>query len=234
MKVFSGTSGYSYKEWQGKFYPDKLKATQMLGFYASQLPTVEINNTFYRLPKASVLQSWKEQVPNHFRFSIKASQHITHKKRLRDAQEETAYLFKVLDALGDHLGVVLFQLPPYVRKDVERLSAFIETLPDQVPTSFEFRHDSWRCDDVLETLTQHGCAWCITDIDGKEIPDIPQTTDWGYLRLRRGSYSDTDLGAWVERIKSQRWKSAYVFFKHEDEAIGPELATRFSTLIEAA
>ena len=148
MNVYTGTSGYSYKEWQGVFYPEKIPANKMLAFYAGELPAVEINNTFYRLPKASVLEQWRSQVPDGFRFIIKASRRITHIKRLKDAEDETTYLFETLQSLKNTLGVVLFQLPPFLRKDLERLAEFIAILPAQSRASFEFRHPTWYDDEV--------------------------------------------------------------------------------------
>ncbi len=230
LNILSGTSGYSYKEWKGKFYPQKLANHRMLEFYAQHLPAVEINNTFYRLPKPNVLQNWAAQVPETFRFSIKASQRITHKKRLRDAGEETAYLFEALKTLGERLGVVLFQLPPYLRKDVDRLAAFTRKLPASVPVAFEFRHESWHSDEVLDLLRDAACAWCVTDAVDGESPDIPVTAKWAYVRLRRERYSEASLRQWKQRLREHDFELAYVFFKHEDEAGGPELAQRFLAL----
>lgn len=230
MNLYAGTSGYSYKEWKGNFYPQKLPAAQMLRHYAQQLPAVEINNTFYRLPTPSLLTSWCEQVPLNFRFAIKAPRRITHIKRLKDAQDETAYLLRTLDTLGARLGVVLFQLPPYQRKDLARLQAFIDLLPEQTPAAFEFRAQSWFEDSVFELLRARDFALCIADTDGVQIPAIVATAGWGYLRLRRAQYKDGELVNWVRQIRAQPWKHAYVFFKHEDEGIGPKLATEFLQL----
>ena len=230
MNLYAGTSGYSYKEWKGNFYPQKLPAAQMLRHYAQQLPAVEINNTFYRLPTPSLLNSWCEQVPPNFRFAIKAPRRITHIKRLKDAQDETAYLLRTLDTLGARLGVILFQLPPYQRKDLARLQAFIDLLPEQTPAAFEFRAQSWFEDSVFELLRARDFALCIADTDGVQIPAIVATASWGYLRLRRAQYKDGELVNWVRQIRAQPWKHAYVFFKHEDEGIGPKLATEFLQL----
>ncbi len=230
MNLYAGTSGYSYKEWKGNFYPQKLPAAQMLRHYAQQLPAVEINNTFYRLPTPSLLTSWCEQVPPNFRFAIKAPRRITHIKRLKDAQDETAYLLRTLDTLGARLGVILFQLPPYQRKDLARLQAFIDLLPEQTPAAFEFRAQSWFEDSVFELLRARDFALCIADTDGVQIPAIVATAGWGYLRLRRAQYEDGELVNWVRQIRAQPWKHAYVFFKHEDEGIGPKLATEFLQL----
>ncbi|MGE5816844.1 MAG: DUF72 domain-containing protein [Deltaproteobacteria bacterium] len=231
MKVWVGTSGYSYKEWLGNFYPEDLSPKEMLRSYASRLPAVEINNTFYRLPKESVLASWAEQVPAEFRFVLKAAQKITHVKRLKDAGAEVEYLFRVAGALGQHLGAILFQLPPNLRKDVERLERFLTLVPDGRAVAFEFRHPSWFDDEVLALLRARNCALCLADTDETQNPDLTPTATWGYMRLRRSDYSHDDLLKWRERILAQNWDHAFVFFKHEDEGIGPKLGREFVDLL---
>lgn len=231
MKVWVGTSGYSYKEWLGNFYPEDLSPKEMLRSYASRLPAVEINNTFYRLPKESVLASWAEQVPAEFRFVLKAAQKITHVKRLKDAGAEVEYLFRVIGALGQHLGAILFQLPPNLRKDVERLERFLTLVPDGRAVAFEFRHPSWFDDEVLALLRARNCALCLADTDETQNPDLTPTATWGYMRLRRSDYSHDDLLKWRERILAQNWDHAFVFFKHEDEGIGPKLGREFLDLL---
>jgi uncharacterized protein YecE (DUF72 family) len=226
MKFYVGMSGYSYKEWKGSFYPDDLPDKDMLRHYAEKLPAVEINNTFYRLPRASVIETWGKQVKDGFRFSIKASRRITHMKRLRNTEDETGYLLKTVAALGDRLGAVLFQLPPFLQKDVAKLQAFLPLIPDHVQAAFEFRHDSWMDDDVLQCLQDRNCALCLADAEEGETK-IVSTADWGYARLRRASYSDEELAEWAEQLRSRRWNEAYVFFKHEEAVAGPELADRF-------
>jgi uncharacterized protein YecE (DUF72 family) len=227
MKLYAGTSGYSYKEWKGFFYPEKIAPDQMLAFYATRLPAVEINNTFYRLPRKDVLEAWSSQVPASFRFVIKASQKITHMKRLKGADEETRYLMDVVGVLGDKLGVVFFQLPPNFKKDVERLAAFLAALPATVPIAFEFRHASWFDDEAYGLLRSHNVALCLADTDEElEVP-LVSTADWGYLRLRRPGYPADELEKWRTWIAGQKWKQAFVFFKHEDEAAGPKMAVEF-------
>jgi uncharacterized protein YecE (DUF72 family) len=228
VKLWVGTSGYSYKEWLGKFYPERLPAKELLRFYASRLASVEINNTFYRLPKEDTVASWADQVPAEFRFAIKASQKITHVKRLKESTEEVAHLYRVLSVLGGRLGPVLFQLPPSFRNDAQRLNEFLAHLPERAAAAFEFRHRSWLDDRVLASLRARNCALCLADTDEAETPDLIPTATWGYLRLRRSNYSAADLRAWKERILSQGWSEAYVFFKHEDEAAGPRLAAAFA------
>ena len=231
MKLWVGTSGYSYKKWLGPFYPERLPSKEMLRFYASRLASVEINNTFYRLPKEDVVASWAEQVPAEFRFAVKASQKITHVKRLRETAEEVAYLYRTVSLLGGRLGPVLFQLPPSLRSDVQRLNKFVSDLPEGAVAAFEFRHPSWLNDEALACLRARNCALCIADTDEAETPDLIPTATWGYLRLRRSNYSADDLRAWKERILSQGWNEAYVFFKHEDKGIGPRSAAEFVNLV---
>jgi uncharacterized protein YecE (DUF72 family) len=230
VKLWVGTSGYSYKAWLGNFYPERLAAKEMLRFYAGRLPTVEINNTFYRLPKESVLQSWAEQVPDGFRFVLKAPQKITHVKRLKDAAQEVEYLFRVATVLDSHSGATLFQLPPYLRKNLETLKTFLSILPAGRAVAFEFRHPSWFDEEVFACLRKHNCALCVAEMDETENPNLVATAGWGYIRLRRSAYSRADLLNWKERILAQQWDHAYVFFKHEDEGIGPKLAAEFLEL----
>ena len=227
MRLSVGTSGYSYKGWRGPFYPEDVPAREMLRFYGEKLPAVEINNTFYRLPKASVLESWAGQVPASFRFAIKASRRITHFKRLKDAGEETGYLLRTTQSLGDRLGAILFQLPPQLRCDTDRLSTFLDLLPNGTRAAFEFRHPSWMDDAVWATLKERNYACVFADQDGEDRPEPVATANWGYLRLRRSEYARADLLAWVKRIYAQDWDEAFVFFKHEDEGAGPKLAMTF-------
>src|SRR5688572_4268916 len=230
MKLYVGTSGYSYKGWKGSFYPEKIPAGDMLSYYSARLPAVELNNTFYRLPQRSMVESWRTQVPESFRFSVKASQRITHFKRLKEAAAETKYMLETVSALEDRLGVVLFQLPPNMKKDLERLETFLQELPKDTPAAFEFRHPTWFDYDVIELLRSQHRALCVSDTDEFPTSHIDKTADWGYLRLRRVHYSETDLAEWLKRIEAQQWKTVYVFFKHEDEGTGPKLAAQFINL----
>ena len=228
-----GTSGYSYKEWKGPFYPEDLAAGDMLRYYGERLNGVEINNTFYRMPKTSVLEDWSAQVPESFRFSIKASRKITHFKRLKpEAADETDYLVGAVRALGPKLGVLLFQLPPNLKKDVERLRGFLEMLPKDMPAAFEFRHDSWADDEVADVLRAHGAALCCADTEeGGEDAPLTATAPFGYLRLRRPTYERADLERWAAHIAEQPWERAFVFFKHEDEGAGPKMAAAFREVV---
>lgn len=231
MRCHAGTSGFSYDAWKGPFYPEGLKAKDMLAFYASRLETVEINNTFYRLPRASVLEGWAAQVPETFRFVIKASQRITHQARLQGTKETVDYLWQACSALGARLGPILFQLPPNLRADVERLKRFTSELPAGLRAVFEFRHPSWEAAEVHEVLRQAQAALCLSEREDNDAdPALVPTADFGYLRLRKPSYSEADLASWVERVRSQPWQEVFVFFKHEDEGIAPRLALRFREL----
>ena len=228
MTLHVGTSGYSYKEWKGSFYPEKIPAKDMLHYYSERLSTVEINNTFYRMPQQSMLENWKEQVPGSFRFSLKASQRITHFKRLKETDEETKYFLETATtALADQLGVILFQLPPNMKKDLERLETFLTLLPPITPAAFEFRHPTWFDDDVLELLRSQNRPLVVSDTDDLPTTHIDKTADWGYLRLRRVNYSEENLVEWAARIRDQNWKETFLFFKHEDAGTGPRLAAQF-------
>jgi uncharacterized protein YecE (DUF72 family) len=231
MKIYVGTSGYSYKEWQGKFYPEKISSHEMLRFYAQRLGTVEINNTFYRMPTVSVLTSWTEQVPKDFVFAFKVPQVITHVKRLRNAGSEIEYFFRALSVLQNKLGSVLFQFPKSFRADPKALEDFLVLIPGQTLCAFEFRSPSWLDARILELLRKSGYGLCIVDSDENPANAIISTASWGYLRLRRSDYTDADLSSWVEKIFLQKWKQVFIFFKHEDAAKGPELAIRFQELV---
>jgi len=230
MRVLPGTSGFSYKAWKGSFYPEDLPDSEMLRYYSSRLPAVEINNTFYRMPRAALLQSWAEQVPDGFAFALKATQQITHRKRLKDAQEAVSFFLQVATTLGDRLGPVLFQLPPNLKKDLPRLTDFLALLPPSCRAAFEFRHESWFDDEVFGALSSARAALCWAEDEDLATPN-ESTAGWGYLRLRRPDYSGADLAAWAERIRGQPWSEAYVFFKHEDEGTGPRLADELRALL---
>jgi uncharacterized protein YecE (DUF72 family) len=229
--VFIGTSGYGYKEWKGKFYPEKLVPNEMLGFYASHFNAVEINNTFYHRPSPGILSNWAAQVPEDFVFALKAPQVITHLKRLKNVADEVDYLFHTISVLERKLGPVLFQLPKSFRADYPLLRAFLKLIPNSMACAFEFRHPSWFTEEVLDLLRQKGCSLCLADLDENPVAEIRSTTTWGYLRMRRSEYSQSDLSLWAERIRSQKWARAFAFFKHKEEAIGPETAVRFRKLM---
>jgi uncharacterized protein YecE (DUF72 family) len=230
MSLYVGTSGYSYKEWKGNFYPEKIPAKEMLHFYSGRLRTVEINATFYRMPQPSMLENWKEQVPGNFRFALKAPQRITHIKRLKETDEETKYFFETAAVLADQLGVVLFQLPPNMKKDLPRLESFLAQLPQATRAAFEFRHPTWFDDDVLDLLRSQNRALVVSDTDDMPTTLIDRTANWGYLRLRRVNYSEENLAEWLGRIRDQNWQETFLFFKHEDAGTGPKLAAQFLEL----
>ena len=230
MKLYVGTSGFSYKQWKGKFYPRGLPERQMLHYYGEHFRAVEINHTFRRMPEPSTLKDWADSVPADFVFALKAPQRITHFQRLKPAGGSLAELVKVSGALKRRLGPLLFQLPANFRKDVPRLRDFLTKLRSRRRAAFEFRNASWFDDEVFGLLQDHQAALCFSDeVDDLEVPFIA-TANWGYLRLRRTRYGDKSLKDWVKRVRKQKWKDAFVFFKHEDEAKGPALATRFVKL----
>ena len=219
-RLLAGASGYSYKEWKGNFYPEKLKADAMLAWYAERLPTVEINNTFYRMPKVAVLENWAQTTPEDFRFAIKASRRITHLARLKSdaAADSVAFLYKNLAALSVKRGPVLFQLPPFLKKDLSRLSEFLRLLPEGHQAAFEFRNDSWFADDVYDALKSAGAALCLSEREDNAPPPLVQTAAWGYVRLRLESYSDGDLEQWAAKLAATGWREIYAYFMHEPTA----------------
>lgn len=222
-----GTSGYSYPRWKGGFYPADLPSDRMLAAYAARFSAVEINNTFYRMPRASVLEAWAAQVPESFRFVLKASRRITHQKRLVDADDDVAYLYSQARALGDRLGGILYQLAPTLRKDPPRLQAFLRSLPTDARAIIEFRHASWLDEETYELLREAGAVLCLADAEA-DLPATPlvDLAGWGYVRLRRPAYDDAELADWRQRIE-RTWEDAYVIFMHEDDGEAPELAERF-------
>lgn len=230
MDLRPGTSGFSYDEWKGPFYPEDVAKDAMLSFYAAHLPAVEINNTFYRMPKGAVLEKWCAEVPATFRFVLKAPQRITHHRKLRDP-DSVAYFFSQAAHLGERMGPTLFQLPPWLKKDVPLLTDFLATVPPERRIALEVRSSTWLDDEVLEILRARDVALCIADFDESErsIPFVP-TASWGYLRLRAERYDDAQLREWIDRVSAQPWSSAWVFFKHEGEGVAPRLAMRFGEL----
>jgi uncharacterized protein YecE (DUF72 family) len=230
MHVMTGTSGFSYTAWRGSFYPDKYPEAKMLAFYASKLGAVEINNTFYRMPNPSLLERWAAETPASFRFALKSPRQITHMKKLIDVGDAVARLAETARALADRLGPILFQLPPFLRKDLGLLEAFLATLPAGLRAAVEFRHASWLADDVYDVLRRHEAALCVADSEDLATP-LEATAGWGYLRLRRQDYDQAALRSWAERLQAQRFEEAFVFFKHEDEGAGPALADSFKSMM---
>jgi len=228
VRLLAGTSGYAFKEWKGPFYPEDLGDDGMLSYYASRFPMCEINNTFYRLPKEHVLQEWAAQVPDGFTFAIKASQKITHYARLKpEAASALEFLLRNTATLGDKLGPILFQLPPNLKRDVERLRAFVATLPPDRRYTVEFRHDSWFDDEVFDLLRTRDIALCITEQPEFASP-VVATATWGYARLHRFDYAAASLAEWARRLAAQAWSDAYVVFKHDEgEGSGPPAVDGF-------
>jgi uncharacterized protein YecE (DUF72 family) len=230
MNLYIGTSGFSYKEWKGSFYPEKLPERQMLQFYGQCFRTVEINLTFRGIPATTTLEKWAETVPAEFKFALKAPMQITHRKRLKDADETLNRFVEVVETLASRLGPILFQLPPTMKKDAARLGAFLALLPARHRMAFEFRHQSWFDEEVFALLREHRCAMCLAEAENDlEVPFVA-TADWGYMRLREPEYSDKELKAWLERVRAQDWRDAFVFLKHDDEGKGPQMAKRLMEL----
>src|SRR5262245_42285730 len=199
--LLAGASGYSFEEWKGVSYPDKIDGDDMLPFYAARLPTVAINNTFYRMPRTSMLEHWAAITPETFRFAIKASRRITHLTRLKaEAADSVDYLYRNLAALGPKRGPVLFQLPPNLKKDLPRLADFLKMLPEGHQAAFEFRNETWFADDVYDALRGAGAALVLSEREDNAPPPLVETTSWGYLRLRLELYSDEDLAQWAQRL----------------------------------
>jgi uncharacterized protein YecE (DUF72 family) len=219
-RLAAGASGYSFKEWKGDFYPADMKPDAMLAWYAARLPTVEINNTFYRMPQVGMLENWASTVPEGFRFAIKASRRITHIARLKSeaAADSLQFLYKNLAALGAKRGPVLFQLPPNLKKDLARLEAFLRLLPEGHMAAFEFRNETWFTDDVYEALKRFGAALCLSEREDNAPPPLVETAAWGYVRLRLESYSEQDLAQWAGRLMATAWREVYVYFMHEPTA----------------
>jgi uncharacterized protein YecE (DUF72 family) len=220
LKLWAGASGYAFKAWKGSFYPHKIAPEAMLAYYAERLPSVEINNTFYQMPKAEVLARWAEATPEAFRFAIKASKRITHQARLAAdaAADSVAYLYDKLGTLGAKRGPVLFQTPPFLKKDAARLAEFLALLPEDHRAAFEFRHDSWFDDEVYALLTAARASLCVSEREDSTPPPLVPTAPWGYVRLRLEHYSDADLAAWAERLAATPWQEAHVYFMHEPTA----------------
>jgi len=219
-RLLAGAIGYSFKEWKGSFYPEAMKPEQMLEWYAARLPTVEINNTFYRIPKRSMLEAWAATTPESFRFAIKAPRRITHISRLKSETvgEPLGYLYENIAALGAKRGPVLFQLPPNLKKDVPRLAGFLQLLPNDHRAAFEFRNESWFSDDVYEALRTAGAALCLSEREDNAPPPLVETAPWGYVRLRLETYSDDELRAWAKRLEATSWREIVVYFMHEPTA----------------
>jgi uncharacterized protein YecE (DUF72 family) len=226
-----GTSGYNYHEWKGSFYPEDLSDKNMLAFYGEHFTSVEINYTFYRMPTNRILANWAAEVPDRFRFTLKAPRRITHDQRLRSVEDTLASFCSIAKTLGPKLGPLLFQLPPFMKKDVELLEVFLHELPTGLKPVVEFRHPSWLSDDTYEVLKRFGVALCVADSEDRTIP-LEMTTSFGYLRLRRTDYDEAALAEWAARIGAAAWDEVFVYFKHEEQGAGPAYAKQFVALLD--
>ncbi|MBK8215611.1 MAG: DUF72 domain-containing protein [Myxococcales bacterium] len=233
MTIRVGTSGFSYVEWKGTFYPEKLPQKKMLAYYAERFSTVEINATFYRMPKSDMLAGWLPEVPAGFSFVLKAPQRITHHKRLVEAEDDTRHFVSVARVMGEKLGPLLFQLPPHLKKDLPRLAAFLDVFEPGTKLVLEAGDPSWFSDDVYELLRARGVALCIVDdASPRKAAPFVRTAEHGYLRLRRVSYTDDEIAEWARRISDAGFVDAWVFFKHEDAGTGPVLAQKLLEALE--
>lgn len=225
--IWVGTSGYNYPEWKGSFYPEKLPASQMLGYYAERFPTVEINYTFYRLPNETLVAGWAAGTPTPYKLTLKAPKRITHDRKLRDVGDLLRTFCHIAGTLGDKLGVLLFQLGPTFKVDLEVFDAFLADLPPGARAAFEFRHASWFDEAVYQRLRARNLALCIADSEKLSTPMVA-TASYGYFRLRDEGYVDADLDRWADviRLHQAQWKDTFVYFKHEEEGKGPEFARR--------
>jgi uncharacterized protein YecE (DUF72 family) len=225
MNLWVGTSGYNYPEWRGSFYPEKMPTTKMLPYYAERFTTVEINYTFYRMPNEKILAGWSRETPDGFKLTLKAPKRITHDARLRDCAEPLGIFLSVAGTLGPKLGAILFQLPPYFRKDLQVLDAFLAQLPADLCATFEFRHASWLDEEVYARLKTRNLALCIADSEKSSTP-VRMTADYAYFRLRDEGYTPEDIAKWAGTIRTEaaQCRDVYVYFKHEEAGTGPEFA----------
>ena len=235
MAIWVGTSGYNYPEWKGSFYPEAIPARKMLPYYAERFPTVEINYTFYRPPTETILAGWSAATPSGFRLSLKAPRRITHDARLRDCAETTKRFVDTAGSLGPKLGVLLFQLPPSLRKDLPLFDAFLSTLPEGVEAAFEFRHASWFDPEVYDRLRARDLALCVADSETLSTP-VETPADYAYFRLRDEGYTPADIERWAEVVRQRagRCREVYVYFKHEEQGKGPALATLLMKHLDVA
>jgi uncharacterized protein YecE (DUF72 family) len=225
MAIWVGTSGYNYPEWRGSFYPEKFPTAKMLPYYAERFQTVEINYTFYRSPNEKILAGWNRETPDRFKLTLKAPKRITHDARLRDCADKVRYFLDTAATLGPKLGALLFQLPPYLRKDLAVFDAFLDAFPPHVCAAFEFRHVSWLDDEVYARLKAKNLALCVADSEKLSTP-VEITADYGYFRLRDEGYTPDDIARWAQTIhdRTSGCTNVFVYFKHEEAGKGPEFA----------
>ena len=223
--IWIGTSGFQYPEWKGSFYPEKISLAKMLAFYTEHFSSTEINYSFRRIPSVRTLEIWKAQTPQHFKFSFKAPREITHFRQLKDCAEVVARFNEALKTMENELGVVLFQLPPTSRKDLPLLKDFLVALPDGLNCAFEFRHATWFDDETFAALKARNAALCIAD-GGELATPIVFTANFAYFRLRREDYTSKDISGWAKVIRANQnhFSEIYIYFKHEETAVGPKFA----------
>jgi uncharacterized protein YecE (DUF72 family) len=229
-RVLVGTSGYNYPEWRGTFYPEKFSTDKMLAYYAERFNTVEINYTFYRMPSEKLLRGWYDGTPEGFTFTLKAPRRITHDAKLQNCDEILDAFCRTARTLGPKLGVLLFQLPPTFKKSIDVLRAFVGRLPDDTRAAFEFRHASWLDAETYDTLRGRNVALCIADSEKMSTP-VELTADYAYLRLRDEGYQSSDIARWAAVVGSLPAKDVFVYFKHEEQGLGPEFARQLLGLL---
>ena len=230
-----GTSGWVYPHWKGLFYPSDLKEKECFTYYAARFPTVEINNSFYRLPAEQTFRNWRAQAPPGFCYAVKASRYITHLKRLKDPKEPVALFWSRARLLGETLGPVLFQLPPRFPSDPQRLDAFLKTLPPEIKPAFEFRDLSWETDEVFGLLDAAGAAFVYADRPSARVPDVV-TGGWAYIRFHQGAklhpgYPARKLERWAGRIASLNAKDVFVYFNNDTLGAAIRDAQKLSELL---
>jgi uncharacterized protein YecE (DUF72 family) len=229
--IHVGTSGYSYPEWRGSFYPERFPPARMLPYYAERLRTVELNNTFYRMPTPKAIVGWSQETSEGFVFALKVPQRITHFARLREIADPLRYFLDTVVGLGAKLGPLLLQLPPNFRKDLDRLGACLALVPPSIRMAVEFRHPSWLDEEVYALLRARNTALCVADTEENTTPVVP-TADFGYLRLRDRAYGPDELARWAATAARPEWRDAFVYFKHEEAGTGPALARELLDLLE--
>jgi uncharacterized protein YecE (DUF72 family) len=231
VRVQVGTSGYNYPEWRGTFYPDKFPTSRMLAYYAERFPTVEINYTFYRIPNEKLLRGWADGTPDAFTFTLKAPRRITHDAKLQNCEDLVQSFCRTSRTLGPKLATLLFQLPPTLKKDAAVLRAFVDLLPQGTRAAFEFRHASWLDDEIYDVLRGRNVAVCVADSEKLSTP-VVATADYAYFRLRDEGYQQADIERWAATIRGlDGLGDVFVYFKHEEQGLGPEFARRLSEMI---
>ena len=237
-RIWIGTSGYHYKHWKGNFYPERCPASHMLQLYVQRFDTVELNNTFYHLPKLPAVECWRDTTPEHFCFAVKGSRFLTHMKKLKDPKPGLARFLEAVEVLQHKLGPILFQLPPNWELDIDRLQAFINCLPKYHRYAFEFRNATWNTEPVYSLLRRHNAAYCAFHLAGFQSP-VEITSDLVYIRLHgpggkyQGSYDDAALTGWADRIRSWRetMKSIYVYFDNDQAGYAAHDALRLKHML---